>query len=379
MTASSSRSGAVNTPSCGTPPERGAPPPRRAVAAEGALYGDVIGQETAVARLRASARTPVHAYLIVGPSGTGKLAAARSFAASLLCEEGGCGACEVCRRVLAEVHPDVRVVQREGASMSVADAAEVIQMAAQAPVEARRKVIVLDELHLVEEAGPALLKTLEEPPGSTYFVALAEHVPPELVTIASRCARIDFGPVASEKIVERLVAEGADPAAVELAAASSGGRPERARLLAADPSLAARVESWRTVPERLDGTGHRASAVVDELVAMIDGVESGLLAARHAAEMAELDQRESEWGKRGSGRKTIETRHRRERRRVRTDEIRLGLSTLAEYYRARLVNADRAGTRRYLEALKAIGAANEALIRNPSEVLLLTSLLVSLG
>lgn len=343
------------------------------------LYADVVGQDAAVARLRASARTPVHAYLIVGPAGTGKLAAARSFSASLLCEEGGCGACEVCRRVLADLHPDVRLVQREGAAMSVEDAAEVIRMAAQAPVEARRKVVILDEVHLVDRAGPALLKTIEEPPASTFFVALAEQVPPELVTIASRCARIDFGPVPAELIEERLIAEGAAPEAAALAAASSGGRPERARLLAADPSLAARVESWRTVAERLDGTGHRAAVLVDEIVAMIEEVESGLLAERHTAEMADLAERESEWGKRGSGRAALEARQRRERRRVRTDELRLGLTTLAEHYRSRLVAADRAATRRYLDALKAIGAANEALIRNPNEILLLTALLVSLG
>lgn len=343
------------------------------------LFADVIGQDAAVTRLRASARTPVHAYLIVGPAGTGKLAAARSFAASLLCGEGGCGVCEVCRRVLGEVHPDVRVVQREGASMSIADAREVTQIAAQAPVEARRKVMILDELHLVEEAGPALLKTIEEPPASTYFVVLAEQVPPELVTIASRCARIDFGPVSPELIEARLIAEGADPAAAALAAVNSGGRPERARLLAADPSLAARVEAWRTVPERLDGTGHRASTLVDELTSMIEAVENGLLTHRHAAEMAQLAEREAEFGKRGSGRANIEARHRRERRRVRTDELRLGLATLAEHYRSRLPTADRAATRRYLAALTAIGAANEALIRNPNEVLLLTSLLVSLG
>ena len=345
----------------------------------GGLYADVVGQDAAVARLRASARTPVHAYLIVGPAGTGKLAAARSFAASLLCEEDGCGVCDVCRRVLAEVHPDLRVVQREGASMSIADAREVTRIAAQAPVEARRKVLVLDELHLVEEAGPALLKTIEEPPPSTFFVVLAEQVPPELVTIASRCARVDFGPVPAEVIEERLTAEGVDPAAAALAAVSSGGRPERARLLAADPSLAARVEAWRSVPASLDGTGHRASTLVDELVSMIEEVESGLLAERQAGELAELAERETQWGKRGSGRATIEARHRRERRRVRTDEVRLGLATLAEHYRAKLPTADRAATRRYLDALKAIGAANEALIRNPNEVLLLTALLVSLG
>ena len=343
------------------------------------LYARVIGQDQAVARLRASARTPVHAYMIVGPAGTGKLEAALCFAATLLCEEGGCGECSVCRRVTSQLHPDVRVIQREGASMSVGEAAEVIQIAAQAPVEARRKVVVLDELHLVEEAGPALLKTIEEPPPSTFFVALAEHVPPELVTIASRCARIDFGPVSPQLIEARLVAEGHDAQAASLAAASSGGRPQRARLLVEDPSLAARVETWSGLPARLDGTGHRAASLVDELVAMIEGVEAGLLAERHGKEVAELDQREKEWGKRGSGRAAIETRHRRERRRVRTDELRMGFATLADHYRAKLVGADRATTRRYLEALKAIGEANEALIRNPNEILLLTSLLVSLG
>lgn len=343
------------------------------------LYDDIVGQDLAVARLRASVRTPVHAYLLVGPAGTGKLQAALSFAATLLCEEAGCGSCEVCRRVLADLHPDVRLIQREGAAMSVGDAAEVVRIAAQAPVEVRRKVVILDDLHLVEEAGPALLKTIEEPPPSTYFVALAEHVPPELVTIASRCARIDFGPVAAEVIEQRLVAEGAEPEAAALAAASSGGRPERARLLAADPSLAARVQAWASVPEQLDGTGHRASNLVNELTSMIDDVESGLLAARHQAEMEELDRRESEWGKRGSGRKIIEARQRRERRRVRTDELRMGFATLAEHYRSKLAGADRAATRRYLAALEAIGEANEALIRNPNEILLLTSLLVSLG
>lgn len=343
------------------------------------LYSMVLGQDQAVARLRASARTPVHAYLIVGPAGTGKLAAARSFAASLLCEQGGCGECEVCRRVLGEVHPDVRVVQREGAAMSVEDAAEVIRIAAQAPVEARRKVVVLDELHLVDRAGPALLKTIEEPPPSTYFVALAEQVPPELVTIASRCARIDFGPVSPELIEASLVGQGFDPEAAGLAAANSGGRPERARLLVKDPSLAARVETWAGIAARLDGTGHRVASLVDELTSMIEAVETGLLAARHTQEMAELEQREKEWGKRGAGRAVMEARHRRERRRVRTDELRMGLATLAEYYRAKLAAADRGATRRHLASLEAIGEANEALIRNPNEILLLTSLLVSLG
>jgi DNA polymerase-3 subunit delta' len=86
------------------------------------LYAAVVGQDRAVEQLRAAARSPVHAYLLVGPAGTGKRAAARAFAAELLCPNGGDGTCDVCRRVLAGVHPDVVVVEREGAAMSVGHA-----------------------------------------------------------------------------------------------------------------------------------------------------------------------------------------------------------------------------------------------------------------
>lgn len=343
------------------------------------LFSEVIGQERGVERLRASARSPVHAYLIVGPAGTGKLSAARGFAAALLCAEQGCGTCDICRRVSAEVHPDVRLVQRAGAAMSVEEAADVIRMASQAPVEGARKVIVLDELHLVDKAGPALLKTIEEPPASTFFVALADYVPPELVTIASRCARIDFGPVSAEVIERTLVDEGMDPQRAALAAAAAGGRPDRARLLGGDDSLAERMARWRAVPDELDGTGHAVARLLDDLTAMIGGVETNLLSERHAAEVAALAQREKDWGKRGSGRAEVEARHKRERRRVRTDELRLGLATLADTYRRRLATADTARTRRLLSALEAIGKANESLIRNPNEILLLSGLLVGLA
>src|SRR5206468_8111446 len=99
------------------------------------LYADVPAQDEAVGQLRAAARRPVHAYLLVGPPGTGKAAAARSFAASLLCPSGGDGSCETCARVVAGVHPDVVTVERAGAAISVDEAREIVRVAARSPVE----------------------------------------------------------------------------------------------------------------------------------------------------------------------------------------------------------------------------------------------------
>ena len=71
--------------------------------------------------------------------------------------------------------------------------------------------MVLDEFHLVSPAAAAtLLKTIEEPPPGTYFVVLADEVTPDLVTIASRCARVDFPPLSDDTMQDALVAKGAD-------------------------------------------------------------------------------------------------------------------------------------------------------------------------
>lgn len=330
----------------------------------------VIGQPAALRALRAAVARPVHAYLFAGPAGTGKRVAARGFAAALLCPAGGCGQCLRCRRVLAEADPDLVVVERQGASLTADQVDEVIRLAARAPTEGERKVLVLVDFHLVAQQYPRLLKTLEEPPASTVFVVLAEHVPAELVTIASRCARIDFGPVPAADITAALVASGVEGDVAERAAAAAGGRVDRARLLASDAGFAARLEAWRAVPERLDGTGAAVAAAVEEVLAATDSVLEPLR-ARQAEEAAALKERIERYGERGSGRRDLEEAHRREQRRVRTDELRFGLAALAAAYRDRLVAGGGAGD---AAAVAAVQAAGEALIRNPSEQLLLAGL-----
>src|SRR3954465_12522657 len=115
------------------------------------LFADVVGQDRAVAELRAAAAKPVHAYLLVGPPGTGKRAAARSFAAALLCPSGGDGTCDSCRRAVGGVHPDVVVKERQGARISIEDARDIVRLATRSPVEGNRKVVVLDEFHLAAD------------------------------------------------------------------------------------------------------------------------------------------------------------------------------------------------------------------------------------
>ena len=344
------------------------------------LYSDVLGQERAVAQLRAAAERPVHAYLFVGPPGTGKRRAARSFAASLLCTSGRCGACPDCQLALTERHPDLVVMERVGPYISIDQAREITRLAARTPVQSARKVLLLVDFHLVQQSGPALLKTIEEPPADTHFVILADHVPRELETIASRCVRIDFAPLAVERIAEALEAEGVPAALAAELAAASGGRLDRARLLATDPGFAARRAAWHGVPSRLDGTGATVTAVVGELVRLLDESVAPLV-QRQASEMADLDERLRTTGERGSMRKDMEDRHKREVKRLRTDELRAGLGALSGVYRDRLVS-DQGGTRLLrscVEATEAIAALNKELVRNPNEGLQLQALLLTLS
>lgn len=341
------------------------------------VWDGVVGQDRAVEQLTRAAADPVHAYLFVGPAGSTKHEAARAFAALLLTGHDDPDTRDS-RLALAGEHPDVREVERTGARISKDQVSDIIRNASLAPIEGSRKVMVLHDFHLLEADGAArLLKTLEEPPASAVFVVLADQVPPELVTIASRCVRIDFAAIPPDVIRARLLAEGAPEAAAEQAAAASEGNLTRARVLVTDTGLLARRQAFAAVPRRIDGTGTTVVALCKELSGLIEAAGKPL-EARHADEIAVLEAHVAAVGERGSGRKQLEDRHKREDRRHRTDELRSGLSVMAGVYRDALVAGNLPRPDGAVQAVRRIHQALEALDRNPNETLLLQALLLEL-
>lgn len=341
------------------------------------VWDGVVGQQRAVEHLTRAAASPVHAYLFVGPPGSTKHEAARAFAALLLVGHDDPDARDA-RLVIAGEHPDVKEVERTGARISKDQVEEIIRSASLSPVEGSRKVMVLHDFHLLEAEGAArLLKTVEEPSRSTVFIVLADQVPPELVTIASRCVRIEFSAISDEVVRDRLITEGATPEVAEEVAHAAGGNLTRARVLVNDPGLVARRQAFAAVPSRLDGTGRTVVALCTELHAIIEAAAEPLV-ARHALELTALEERVAASGERGSGRKLLEERHKRELRRHRTDELRSGLAVMAGVYRDTLVGAHTARPDALVAAVRRIHTALQVLDRNPNETLWLQALLLDL-
>ena len=107
-----------------------------------------------------------------------------------------------------------------------------------------------------------ILKAIEEPPASTVFILLAEEVPEEHSTVASRCVRVDFPPLPDDVVATALVDASVDRDLAAVLAEAAGGRLDRARLLATDPAFLGRRDAWRSVPDRLDGTGAAVAVLV---------------------------------------------------------------------------------------------------------------------
>jgi DNA polymerase III subunit gamma/tau len=173
-------------------------------------FDDVVGQDHVVRTLKnAITRGRIaHAYLFVGPRGTGKTSTARIFAKALNCTGGPKADFDVndpaCLSIAEGSHLDV--VEIDGASNNgvdqVRDLRETVRYA---PAQGKFKIYIIDEVHMLSVAAfNALLKTLEEPPAHVKFVFATTDPQKVLPTIISRCQRFDLKPIPDDLIVQRL-------------------------------------------------------------------------------------------------------------------------------------------------------------------------------
>ena len=342
----------------------------------GSVWSKVVGQQRAVEKLRHFATTNVQSFLFVGPEGCGKEHAARAFASTLITGSDSDSSREA-DLILRSEFADVNEIFRIGAAIDKEEAESIVSQSSTTPLEAKVKVIIIHEVHLMRDsAAVRLLKTIEEPARQLVFILLADQLVPSLTTINSRCVVVNFARLADPDIAAALVAEGVFPATAASVAQASQGNLDRARLLVTDNYLARRQEAFATISNRLDGT---SAAVVKIVTDLMDHLEkaAGALETMHERELKELEERVALTGERGSGRKNIADRHKRELRKLRTDELRSGLRVFASSYKDLLTqNPDMADGDEIIAAIDAIHKTISALGLNINENLALHALLL---
>lgn len=272
------------------------------------LWNELIGQEDAVSRLTAAVSDAVaitqgedgpamsHAWLITGPPGSGRSRAATSFAAALVCPESGCGQCQACRTAAHGGHSDVHVEIPEGKTINLDEVRPLIHMAAQAPMTAMWRVIVIEDAdRLNDHAANFLLKALEEPTPHTVWVLCAPSVEDVLPTIASRTRHVGLRTPRTKDITRMLMqACDVDETIAAFAARASQGHIGRARALASDPTTRERRQQYLRAPLGLrdlascvNAAGEifdAATAVADARADQLDAADDELLKSRYYAE-----------------------------------------------------------------------------------------------
>ncbi len=241
-------------------------------------FDQLVGQEAIAATLghALTSNRIAPAYLFSGPRGTGKTSSARILARSLNCLSSDgptpepCGSCELCTTIAAGTALDV--IEIDAASNTGVDnIRELIERSRFAPVQARWKVYVVDECHMLSTAAfNALLKTLEEPPPQVVFVLATTDPQRVLPTILSRCQRFDFRRIPLEALETHL------------------------SWIAEQEAIAIQPEAIHVVAQRSQGGLRDAESLLDQLSLLPPPIEAtavwDLLGAVPEQELLELVQ-----------------------------------------------------------------------------------------
>lgn len=308
------------------------------------VWSDLIGQDRVVSTLRGAVsggrHAMTHAWLFVGPPGSGRSNAARAFAAALQCSDGGCGDCQQCRTALSGAHPDVTLVRTEQLSIGVDEVRDLVRRAAMSPAMGRHQIIVVEDADRITERGAdALLKSLEEPAPKTVWLLCAPTPDDVIITIRSRTRLVELSTPSDAAVAELLMRRDGVPEAVATYAARlAQGHIGRARALARDEGARRRRKEIADLPPRLTSLGACLTAAANLIEAASEEAAAATseLDARERADLAEalgMGTKGARPRSAGAAMRDLEDQQKARSKRLQRDALDRVLTELTSYYR----------------------------------------------
>ncbi|MFI7006085.1 DNA polymerase III subunit delta' [Streptomyces sp. NPDC050145] len=396
------------------------------------VWDDLVGQERVAGSLDAAARDAdalvtavaqgtappaaskmTHAWLFTGPPGSGRVTAARAFAAALQCVSPdralggapGCGFCDGCHTALLGTHADVSTVAAVGTQILADDMRDTVRKSYTSPAGGRWQVILVEDAErLNEKSANAVLKAVEEPAPRTVWLLCAPSVEDVLPTIRSRCRLLTLSTPAVDAVADMLVRrDGIEPEVAATVARATQGHIDRARRLATDPRARERRAAVLKVPLRVADVGGCLKAAQE----LVDAAAEDSKQLAEEVDTKETEELKAALGAQSGGRmprgtagvmKDLEDKQKRRRTRSQRDSLDLALTELTGVYRdvlalqlgsrVALANVDIQDTlerlaretspESTLRRVEAIAACREALDRNVAPLLAVEAMTMAL-
>lgn len=238
-------------------------------------FSDIKGQTAPVSLLKRSLGSGkiAHAYIFEGIEGCGKKKTALALVKAIFCKDAdGCGKCPACRKVAALQHPDLHIVEPDGAFIKIDQIRDLQKELSFRPFEASKKVCIMEAAERLNPAAAnAFLKTLEEPPGNALLILLTTNSGAVLPTILSRCQRLSFSPLSSELIEEYLRETGVPAESAKVAASLAGGSMKKALEISGEDTLRKRDQILERISSLSKGEIAPLFSLAEELGSDRDG------------------------------------------------------------------------------------------------------------